>query len=64
VSAPAEGGRANDAVVDLLSATLAVPRAAVRLTAGAASRDKLVVLDGLTGADVDSRLAAAAEGRR
>jgi hypothetical protein len=64
VSAPAEGGRANDAVVDLLSATLAVPRAAVRLTAGAASRDKLVVLDGLTGADVESRLAAAAEGRR
>lgn len=64
MSAPAEGGRANDAVVDLLSATLAVPRAAVRLTAGAASRDKLVVLDGLTGADVESRLAAAAEGRR
>ena len=42
VSEPAEGGRANAAVLRLLSRTLGSD---VRLVAGATSRDKVVALD-------------------
>jgi len=63
VSPPAEGGRANDAVLDLLASTLAVSRRDVTLTAGAASRDKVVALEGMTADVAETRLAAAAEGR-
>ena len=62
VSPPAEGG-ANDAVLDLLASTLAVSRRDVTLTAGAASRDKVVALEGMTADVAETRLAAAAEGR-
>jgi len=40
VAAPPEGGRANEAVTELLASTLGVPRAAVNLVAGATSRTK------------------------
>jgi uncharacterized protein (TIGR00251 family) len=40
VGAQPEGGRANEAVASLLATTLGVSRAAVNLTAGAASRTK------------------------
>ncbi|MHB8641298.1 MAG: DUF167 domain-containing protein [Gaiellaceae bacterium] len=60
VAAPPEDGRANDAVVTMLSDALGVPRAAVELVSGHASRDKLVVLRGLAQADAEARLAAAA----
>jgi uncharacterized protein (TIGR00251 family) len=60
VAAP-EGGKANDAVLDLLARTLDVPRRDLELTVGTASRDKVVVLDGLTKEAADSMLAAAAE---
>lgn len=62
VSAPAEGGRANDAVLDLLARTLEVSRRDVRLTVGSSSRDKVVVLDGVTEEAAETRLEAAAEG--
>lgn len=64
VSAPAEDGRANDAVLDLLARTLDVSRRDVHLTVGATSRDKVVVLDGVTDEIAETRLAAAVEGRR
>jgi hypothetical protein len=60
VAAP-EAGKANDAVLDLLAHTLDLPRRDLRLTAGKASRDKVVVLDGLTSEAADNMLAAAAE---
>jgi uncharacterized protein YggU (UPF0235/DUF167 family) len=60
VAAP-EGGKANDAVLDLLARTLDLPRRDLELTVGTASRDKIVVLDGLTSDAADSMLAAAAE---
>jgi uncharacterized protein YggU (UPF0235/DUF167 family) len=60
VAAP-EAGKANDAVLDLLARTFDLPRRDLELTAGKASRDKVVVLDGLTSEAADKILAAAAE---
>jgi uncharacterized protein YggU (UPF0235/DUF167 family) len=64
VAAAPEAGKANDAVLDLLARTLDVPRHDLELTAGRASRDKVVVLEGLTSEAADSMLAAAAERNR
>ena len=63
VSAPAEAGRANDAVLAVLAETLHVPRGDLELTAGFTSRDKVVALDGLSSETVETRLATAAETR-
>jgi uncharacterized protein YggU (UPF0235/DUF167 family) len=48
VAAPPERGRANEAVLELLSASLGVPRADMRLVAGVTSRDKVIEVDGMT----------------
>jgi uncharacterized protein YggU (UPF0235/DUF167 family) len=55
VSAPAAEGAANQALIRLLAAELGVPRRDVRLVAGAASRTKLVVIDGIDPARVVER---------
>ena len=47
VAAPAVGGAANQSLLRLLSDELGVPRRAVRLVAGAAGRQKLIVVDGI-----------------
>ncbi len=60
VTAPAEGGRANDAVVRLLAETLAVPRTAVTLVSGHGARDKIVELAGLEPEQIERRLSSAA----
>ncbi len=60
VTAPAEGGRANDAVVRLLAQTLAVPRGAVSLVSGHGARDKIVELAGLEQDEIERRLSSAA----
>lgn len=59
VAAPPERGRANDAVLKLLSDTLALPRASVSLVSGHGGRDKIVELAGITEAELESRLASA-----
>jgi uncharacterized protein (TIGR00251 family) len=56
VSAAPEGGKANDAVLRLLSKALALPRSAVRLKAGTSSRDKWIDLDGIDAAELVRRL--------
>jgi hypothetical protein len=61
VTAPPEGGRANEAVLRLLAKTLGVPRRDLELAAGSTSRDKVVVLLGLTTESADARMAAAAK---
>ncbi len=61
VAAAPEKGKANDALLDLLACTLGVPRRDLELSGGNASRDKVVVLHGLTGEAVETKLAAAAE---
>jgi uncharacterized protein len=47
VAAPAVGGAANQSLVRLLAEELGVPRRNVRLIAGAAGRQKLIVVDGV-----------------
>jgi uncharacterized protein (TIGR00251 family) len=59
VTAPPERGRANEAVVRLLSDTLALPRASVSLVSGHGARDKIVELAGISEAELESRLVAA-----
>lgn len=59
VAAPAEGGRANDAVVDLLATTFDVPRSGIEIASGRGSRDKSVGIHGVSAADVETRLARA-----
>lgn len=58
VAAPPERGRANTAVCALLAEALDVPPASVRVVAGAASRRKLVEIEGLDAAEVNRRLGA------
>jgi uncharacterized protein (TIGR00251 family) len=60
VTAPPEGGRANEAVVRLLAETLSVPRDAVTLVSGHGGRDKIVQLAGLDLAQIERRLSSAA----
>lgn len=63
VSAPPEGGRANDAVLVLLAETLDVSRRDLELTSGHASRDKVVTLRGITTETAEARLAGAVESK-
>jgi uncharacterized protein len=60
VAAPAEGGRANDAVVRLLADALALPLMSVKLVSGHSARDKIVELAGVEPGDVERRLSSAA----
>jgi uncharacterized protein (TIGR00251 family) len=60
VAAPAEGGRANEAVVRLLAETLSLPREAVTLVSGHGARDKIVQLAGLDPTQIERRLSSAA----
>jgi uncharacterized protein (TIGR00251 family) len=59
VAAAPERGKANDAVLELLAETLALPRANVTLVSGGASRDKIVELAGLAPEEIERRLATA-----
>lgn len=56
VAAPPEGGRANEAVLSLLAERLDVPRRAVSIISGHASRDKVVRLTGIAQGDSERRL--------
>jgi uncharacterized protein len=46
LSAPPVAGAANAALIELLAAALAVPRAQIRVVAGASSRNKIVEVFG------------------
>lgn len=58
VAAPAEHGRANEAVLRLLAEALSVPRARLSLAAGASRRDKVILLDGLSLEEAELRLSS------
>ncbi len=59
VAAAPESGKANEAVRDLLAKALDVPRSSTEIVSGAASRDKVVVVHGLTAEEAGTRLGAA-----
>ena len=58
VAAAPERGRANDAVVDLFARALDVPRSALRVVAGRATRRKTISVAGVSRAEVEARLAS------
>jgi uncharacterized protein (TIGR00251 family) len=60
VAAPAERGRANEAVLRLVAETVGVPRGDVALVSGHGARDKLVSLTGIPVDEAELRLAFAA----
>ena len=62
VTAPPEGGKANDALVALLADKLGVPRRDVTITRGHGRRDKLVRVEGLDAEEVLARLSPLAGG--
>jgi uncharacterized protein (TIGR00251 family) len=55
VAAPAVEGAANTALIRLLADALGVARRDVRIVAGASSRRKLIVVDGLEPAAIVAR---------
>jgi len=59
VTAPAQEGRANEAVVQTVRKALGLKRSQVELYKGAASRDKTFIIRGVTRAEVQARLVAA-----
>ena len=48
VTAPPAEGAANQALIALLAKRLSVPKSAIRLVAGASSRDKVIEVQGIT----------------
>jgi uncharacterized protein (TIGR00251 family) len=55
VTAPAVEGAANNALVRILADELGIARRDVRIVAGATSRQKLVVIDGMDPAAIVAR---------
>jgi uncharacterized protein YggU (UPF0235/DUF167 family) len=59
VAAPPEGGRANDAVLDLLARELSLPRRSLSIVSGHSAREKVVRMEGIDRAETERRLEAA-----
>jgi len=59
VSAPAERGKANAAVLEVVASALGVPIDRVRIVAGATSARKVIEISGLSESEVRRRLDAA-----
>ena len=56
VAAPAQRGKANEALLRLLSAALGLPPQRLRIVRGHTSRQKVVSIQGLDEAEVRARL--------
>jgi uncharacterized protein (TIGR00251 family) len=56
VSAPAQRGKANEAVLRLLAAALGIERRRLRIVRGQPSRQKVVFVEGLDQAEIRARL--------
>jgi hypothetical protein len=56
VTAPPEDGKANEAAVSALAQVLAVAKGRIKIVRGHSSRDKLVLVEGLTKGEVERRL--------
>lgn len=60
VAAPAESGRANEALIELLGKTLGIARSQLRVVTGASSRDKIVEVKGINAEESERLLSASA----
>jgi len=58
VAAPPDKGRANEALQELIAATLGVARRSVRIVGGHTSPQKLLEIDAIGAAELASRLPA------
>jgi len=58
VAAPAQRGKANEALLRLLSTALGLPRQRLRIVRGQTSRQKVIAIEGLDEAEVRARLDA------
>jgi uncharacterized protein len=58
VTAPPEGGRANQALIELLRELLGVKRSQVALLSGPTSRNKMFLIGGSTRAELENRIRA------
>lgn len=56
IGAPPDKGKANKELVDFLSRTLGVKKSSVLIVKGQASRNKVIVIEGLSAEDVLKRL--------
>ena len=64
VTAPPVDDAANDAVITAMARALSVPRSAVQIAAGQRSRDKSIVIAGMSAEDLRQRLASYTEPRQ
>lgn len=56
ISSPAGSPEANQELIDFLAERLGVTKKAIEIVAGAGGREKLVSVEGISTADVESRL--------
>ena len=63
ITAPPEGGKANEAAIALLAARLGVGKSSIRILRGFKVRDKVLVVEGLDERALMARLQAGASGR-
>jgi uncharacterized protein YggU (UPF0235/DUF167 family) len=56
VTAAPEGGRANEAVLELLAAELDLPRRSLSIVSGHGAREKVVQMEGIDRAEGERRL--------
>ncbi|HEV3119002.1 MAG TPA: DUF167 domain-containing protein [Gemmataceae bacterium] len=57
VTAPPENGRANNALIEVLSAALGLKRSQIALLSGHGAREKRFQISGVAKADLEARLA-------
>ena len=60
VAAPAESGRANEALLELLAGELGLTRSHLRVVSGTSSRDKIVEVTGINAEESERLLLASA----
>jgi uncharacterized protein (TIGR00251 family) len=60
IAAPAESGRANEALIELLGKTFGVARSQLRVVSGAAARDKIVEVKGIDAEESERLLSLSA----
>jgi uncharacterized protein (TIGR00251 family) len=61
VTAPAQDGRANKAIMDVLREALGLKRSQIQLVGGMTGRQKKILVTGLSRAELEARIATVIE---